>query len=86
MARKADDTSQFGDFLADVTRSTVYGIGHLVKNSASGFLNEAYQSTQPAAPSPPSTSVAVGFGAHWLRYLLGRTEWTLPCVGIKVVL
>lgn len=26
-----------------------------------------------------------GIGTQWLKNLLGRSEWTLPCVGVKVV-
>ena len=26
----------------------------------------------------------VGLGAGWLRSLVGRNEWTVPCVDVKV--
>jgi hypothetical protein len=34
----------------------------------------------------PWSSLGQGVGATWLRNLVGRSEWTLPCVGVKVVL
>lgn len=86
MANQENSSLEIADFLADVTRSTVYGIAHAVKESASGLLNEARQSVPATAPSSPSPSVDAGIGAHWLRQFLGRTEWTLACVGLKVVL
>lgn len=86
MAKQTHSTSEVGDFLVDVTRSTLYGIAHAVKDSASGLLNEGRRDMPSTAPLSPSPSGEAGIGAHWLRYLLGRTEWTLPCVGVKVVL
>jgi hypothetical protein len=34
----------------------------------------------------PWSSLGQGVGATWLRNLVGRSEWTLPCVGVKIVL
>jgi hypothetical protein len=37
--------------------------------------------------SIPSSAAAGGIGTQWLKTLWGgRGEWTLPCVGVKVVL
>ncbi|EXJ91462.1 hypothetical protein A1O3_00010 [Capronia epimyces CBS 606.96] len=84
--RQANGTSEVADFLVDVTRSTVYGIAHALKDSTTSLINNARQSVPPTSALPPSPGGEAGIGAHWLRYLLGRTEWTLPCVGVKVVL
>lgn len=86
MAEQMNRTFEVGGFLVDVVRSTVRGIAHAATDSVSGFLNEACQSLPEhvTGPSPPTSEV--GTGVHWLRQLLGRNEWTLPCVGVKVVL
>lgn len=87
VASPKNDTSGMGGFLVDVTRSTVSGIAHAVKDSASEFMDEARQRITAGTTQPSQMATAdAGIGTHWLRHLFGRSEWTLPCVGVKVVL
>ncbi|KAL4918892.1 hypothetical protein BDW62DRAFT_55203 [Aspergillus aurantiobrunneus] len=37
-----------------------------------------------AAPAATAADELTGFGLEWLRSLVGRREWTLPCVDVKV--
>lgn len=80
---QANSTSDMGEFLVDVANSTVAGMSRALKDSASGMLEGARQKV--TSPTPSSVTDA-GVGTHWLKYLIGRSEWTLPCVGVKVVL
>jgi len=80
------NSTEIGGFLVDVTRSTASGIAHAVKDSASEFLDEARRRITSGAAMPQMAPADAGIGTHWLRYLFGRSEWTLPCVGVKVVL
>ena len=83
---QASHTSDLGDFLVDVTASTVSGLAHVVKDSAVGLLDDACQKITSTASASASSAVNAGIGTHWLHYLIGRSEWTLPCVGVKIVL
>lgn len=92
--------SDVNGFLADVAQTSIAGLAHALKDSAADLFDGARQkvlasatasaSTMAATAAPtsiPSTSlVDTGIGTHWLRNLLGRSEWTLPCVGVKLVL
>ncbi|OQV08797.1 hypothetical protein CLAIMM_13017 [Cladophialophora immunda] len=88
--------SEMGGFLTDVARTTVAGLANAAKNTAEELFDEARQKlvvsstttgaeTAASATSLPSL-LDTGIGTHWLRNLLGRSEWTLPCVGVKLVL
>lgn len=80
---QANSTSDMGGFLADVANSTVAGMSHVLRDSASSLLGGASPKVPSSTPSPVTDA---GVGTHWLKYLIGRSEWTLPCVGVKVVL
>ena len=82
-SEQANSTSDMGGFLAEVANSTVAGMSRALKDSASGMLEEARHKLTSTTPSPVTDA---GVGTHWLKYLIGRSEWTLPCVGVKVVL
>ncbi|KIW92968.1 uncharacterized protein Z519_06817 [Cladophialophora bantiana CBS 173.52] len=89
--------SEMGDFLRDVARTTVAGLANAAKHSAEELFDEARQKLVASATTMTRTEIAAsttslpslvdtGIGTHWLRNLLGRSEWTLPCVGVKLVL
>ncbi|EXJ65777.1 uncharacterized protein A1O5_11018 [Cladophialophora psammophila CBS 110553] len=89
--------SEMGDFLRDIARTTVASLANAAKHSAEELFDEARQKliasataitgTEPVASATSLPSlVDTGIGTHWLRNLLGRSEWTLPCVGVKLVL
>jgi len=89
---------EMSDFLADVAHSTIAGLATAMKESAAGLFEGAKQkaivstasstatSATAMSSTPSSSLVDTGIGTHWLRQLLGRSEWTLPCVGVKLVL
>jgi hypothetical protein len=68
-------------FLFEVANSTIAGLGAATAQSADDLLSRIL----PSIAFPPSYA-AGGVGTGWLKGLLGRGEWTLPCVGVRVVL
>ena len=83
-AATADD--QLASFLLELTNST---ISTLAGSAATGIANASSallgKGTPNAISIPPSSAVG-GVGTQWLRSLLGQGEWTVPCVGVKLVL
>ena len=85
-------------FLAHIAQTTVAGLANALKESATEMihgvkgrivLSTASSATATAATTaytPSSVLADTGIGAQLLRNLLGRSEWTLPCVGVKLVL
>jgi hypothetical protein len=89
-------TDEMNGFLADIAQATIAGLTNAMKESAAEMFDEvkerivtstATSVTAPTGLAAASSSVAdSGIGVHWLRHLLGLSEWTLPCVGVKLVL
>lgn len=80
-------------FLAEITNHTLSGLATAARESGSAILGEVKRklvggSAQVAteAGSQSISSLGSGIGTHWLKNLLGRSEWTLPCVGVKVAI
>ncbi|ETN43852.1 uncharacterized protein HMPREF1541_10983 [Cyphellophora europaea CBS 101466] len=78
-------TEDFTSFLLDLTNSTLSTLG---SSAASSVMASSSAMLAKVAPSIsiPTTSMAGAVGTQWLGKLLGRGEWTLPCVGVRVVL
>jgi hypothetical protein len=59
-----------------------------VNNTAAALAGAAYEGAKrrlcPTVSSPGSQPEWTGLGLEWLRSLLGRREWTLPCVDVKI--
>lgn len=85
LAEQTNNSSDMGAFLVDIANSTVAGLSQALKESASGLLEGEHQKLTTTS-LPSSLPTDVGIGTHWLRHAIGRSEWTLPCVGVKVVL
>lgn len=77
-------TGDMSAFMSEIVNTTIVGLAGVVKDSAAGVLDEFRQ--RVAAANTSSVPGEVGVGTQWLRNLLGRSEWTLPCVNIKIVL
>ncbi|KIW12272.1 hypothetical protein PV08_09548 [Exophiala spinifera] len=82
---QTSDVPEMGAFLLDVANSTVTGVSQALKDSASN-LAEGARSKLITSHGPGSLPVDVGIGTQWLRQLLGRSEWTLPYVEVKIAL
>ena len=66
------------DFLGEVTNSTVAALANA---AIDGTKRKFVTSTAGVESVLPYSA---GIGIHWLRRLLGRHEWTLPCVGVNI--
>lgn len=75
-------------FAIDLANSTVSTLGSAAVSSAvESGADILSKLTSMTGSSAMSTSMgAGGVGTGWLKTLLGRSEWTLPCVNVKVVL
>ncbi|ERF74002.1 hypothetical protein EPUS_03816 [Endocarpon pusillum Z07020] len=74
--------------VADFLNTT---INHTISALAGAAFEEARKRLAPGSVLSSSNgdgsgglSESAGIGLGWLRSLLGRSEWTLPCVDIKV--
>lgn len=66
-----------GEFLGAAVNQTISALAGAVLQDASRRLNFL-------GPLSSTVSESAGIGLGWLRSLLGRSEWTLPCVDVKV--
>ncbi len=73
-----DGNSTILDFLSDITNSTVATLAGAAFEGAKRKITKSSTGMEEFFPN------TVGIGVQWLRRLLRRSEWTLPCVGVKV--
>ena len=66
------------DFMGEITNSTIAALANAAINGSK--RNFATSATGVERVMPYSA----GIGIQWLRRLLGRHEWTLPCVGVNI--
>ncbi|KAL2825475.1 hypothetical protein BDW59DRAFT_146273 [Aspergillus cavernicola] len=64
-------------------------VNNTAKALAGAMVDETQRrlfSSESECPSAGTTAAdeLTGFGLEWLRSLVGRREWTLPCVDVKV--
>lgn len=71
------NTTMF-DFLGEITNNTVAVLASAALDGTKQKLVKSTASAQTVMP------YSVGIGMQWLRRLLGRHEWTLPCVGVNI--
>lgn len=79
----------FASFVRDSLNSTATALAGAaleeIKRRTSGafFSNESTTTTITATGQQEEWT---GIGLEWLRSLLGRREWTIPCIDVKVQL
>jgi hypothetical protein len=66
-----------GEFLSTAINHTISALGGAVLEDTRSRLGSL-------APLSSTLPESAGIGLGWLRSLLGRSEWTLPCVDVKV--
>ncbi|KAL4928295.1 uncharacterized protein BDV17DRAFT_264664 [Aspergillus undulatus] len=64
--------------VVDETQRRLSGLG-----SGQGYIGAECPSSGVSG-STTTADELTGFGLEWLRSLVGRREWTLPCVDVKV--
>lgn len=77
-------TTVGGEEVADFLTAT---INHTISALAGAAFEEARRRLNPGSvllSSSGGLPESAGIGLSWLRSLLGRSEWTLPCVDVKI--
>ncbi|KAF3483525.1 uncharacterized protein GIQ15_02849 [Arthroderma uncinatum] len=72
-----NSTHELTEYVFDTVNTTVTAL-------AGAAFEEAKRSVIPGGPSSAGEPEWTGIGLEWFRSLLGRREWTLPCVDVKV--
>lgn len=73
------DVSLAGFALETAGSTTKALAGAVVEGAQRRFSNASSQSSVGAGQDE-----YIGVGAGWLRSLVGREEWTVPCIDVKV--
>ena len=74
----------------EVGNTTVVGfLGEIANSTIAALANAAIDGTKQkfvrsSAGVEKIMPYSAGIGIQWLRRLLGRYEWTLPCVGVNI--
>ncbi|RAL04957.1 uncharacterized protein BO80DRAFT_451897 [Aspergillus ibericus CBS 121593] len=73
-------------YVFETVNTTTKALAGAVLDEAQRRLNSSSINASLSAPSlaPGAQDEWTGIGLEWLRSLLGRREWTLPCVDVKV--
>lgn len=83
------DDGVLAAFASEIVNGTVSGLVSAAKNVSSEALSTAKEriiGNGAKEASRQAVSASQGIGTQWLKNLLGRSEWTLPCVDVKVVI
>jgi Bladder cancer-related protein BC10 len=80
-------------FLAEVTGHTITGLASAAKGTGATLIDELKKKVMGTgaeavieAGTQSMANSANGIGTQWLKNLLGRSEWMLPCIGVRLVL
>lgn len=76
-----------GDGMTGTLREIANSTAGIVVGAAVESAKATFSNWNPligAAPSQEVTAAGAGVGLGWLRSLLGKSEWTLPCVNVKI--
>jgi hypothetical protein len=65
-------------FISEITNSTIAALANAALDGTKRKFATSTASVERVMP------YSAGIGIQWLRRLLGRNEWTLPCVGVNV--
>lgn len=81
----ADATAPLATFIADAVNTTATALASAIVNETKQHLSTGAGGVSAGSSTAPLAQVPVqGVGLGWLRSLVGRWEWTLPCVRVKV--
>lgn len=65
-------------FLGEIANNTIAALANAAIDGTKQKLVRSNASVERIVP------YSAGIGIQWLRRLLGRHEWTLPCVGVNI--
>jgi hypothetical protein len=72
-------------FLSEITNNTVSGLVAAARESTRALLDGVREKIAEGVLQTTASN-AGGVGTQWLKSLFGRSEWTLPCIGVRVVI
>ncbi|PKY02471.1 hypothetical protein P168DRAFT_305773 [Aspergillus campestris IBT 28561] len=78
------NSDSLAGFVFDSINSTTKALAGAAMEEAQRRFAANGSSIAAAAAALPAQEEWTGVGLEWLRSLLGRREWTLPCVDVKV--
>ncbi|KAL2863543.1 uncharacterized protein BJX67DRAFT_252804 [Aspergillus lucknowensis] len=81
------ENESLAGYVFETVNNTAKALAGAVVDETQRRLFADENSCPSASASGASTTAAdelTGFGLEWLRSLVGRREWTLPCVDVKV--
>lgn len=79
------ENESLAGYVFDTVNNTAKALAGAVVDETQKRLS-AGDGSCPSSATPAATTAdeLTGFGLEWLRSLVGRREWTLPCVDVKV--
>jgi hypothetical protein len=83
----APENESLAGYVFEAVNNTAKALaGAVVDETHRRFFPGASESSCPSGSSAGTTAAdeLTGFGLEWLRSLVGRREWTLPCVDVKI--
>jgi hypothetical protein len=80
----ANNRTGVADFLSETINQTISALAGAALEEARRRLNPASILSSASGTGGGSLPESAGIGLGWLRSLLGRSEWTIPCVDIKI--
>ncbi|KAL2785780.1 hypothetical protein BJX66DRAFT_314167 [Aspergillus keveii] len=83
----APESESLAGYVFEAVNNTAKALaGAVVDETQRRFFPGAGESSCPSGSSAGTTAAdeLTGFGLEWLRSLVGRREWTLPCVDVKI--
>jgi len=80
----ANHQTGVADFLSLTINQTISALAGAALEEARQRLNATSILPSAGGAGGGSLPESAGIGLGWLRSLLGRSEWTIPCVDIKV--
>ncbi|KAL2845422.1 hypothetical protein BJY01DRAFT_214215 [Aspergillus pseudoustus] len=83
----APESESLAGYVFEAMNNTAKALAGAVVDETQRRFFPGAESSCPSGSATAATTAAdelTGFGLEWLRSLVGRREWTLPCVDVKI--
>ncbi|KAL4868274.1 hypothetical protein BDV12DRAFT_170065 [Aspergillus spectabilis] len=78
------ENESLAGYVMETVNNTAKALASAVVDETQRRLFVGDSECPSGAPTTGAADELTGFGLEWLRSLVGRKEWTLPCVDVKV--